>query len=447
MNFGAVAYDTQTAPANFSFQLTDAPPYASMTSGGVFTWSLPTPSGSGAVDPAWYTAYRFVVKSTDDGAVSGSPRNKYTPAFVSANLDVDLDGTLTKWSTAGWDVQKETPIAVDDAFTTPVETQLQDDVLGQVSSTLQTGDRSSGTATFELIGGGPQHAASFTFNSDGTFSYTPAEDYEGLDSFTYRIDDRYQWFEHNQTTGQYTYSQHNYSNVAVVWIEVGLPVRVAMDVHDDEIAEYGGYILPVNSDDDNGNGVRDLAELHGPAADDDLVAVDLLSLLRSDCYQPDFKASLVLDDTSVLRLWYHSNRTNEIIPHAPSEGQSGIEWLLSQMPAKIWVEAISAGTTTLGFQLSATSAAGTDITFPGVNGPGDVVTVVFHGVEIDVDVDSDNDGYVTEADDPLLDARFEEKPWGKHVPTSNPANPDGVELEEVQLAFQCRTCRRPIWTT
>jgi hypothetical protein len=86
----------------------------------VFTWSLPTLPGSGTVDPAWYTAYRFVVKSTDDGAVGGSPRNEYTACFVTADLDVDLDGTLTKAGTLGWEVVKETPIAVDDSITTPV---------------------------------------------------------------------------------------------------------------------------------------------------------------------------------------------------------------------------------------------------------------------------------------------------------------------------------------
>ncbi len=297
-----------------------------------------------------------------------------------------MDGTLTKWSTAGWEVVKETPIAVDDAFTTPVETQLQDDVLGQVSSTLQTGDRFSGAATFELVGGGPQHAAAFTFNSDGTFSYTPAEDFEGLDRFTYRIDDPGQWFEHNLTTGAYTYSQHNYSNVAEVWIEVGTGVQVSTDVDAEEVESFG-YIVPVNSDDDNNNGVEDLVEAHGTAADDELVAVDLAQLLRYDCYEPDFRASLLLEDTDILRLWYDSSRTNEIIPHAPSEGRSGIEWLLSQMPATIWVEAISAGTTWLHLQVSGpTTATGTGTTFPGATGPGDVAMVLLTAIEPDLDI-------------------------------------------------------------
>ena len=36
---------------------------------------------------------------------------------------------------------------------------------------------------------GPSKAAAFTFNADGTFSYTPATGYTGSDSFTYRVND------------------------------------------------------------------------------------------------------------------------------------------------------------------------------------------------------------------------------------------------------------------
>src|SRR5207302_328936 len=36
---------------------------------------------------------------------------------------------------------------------------------------------------------GPGHAASFSLASNGTFSYTPAVDYNGPDSFTYKAND------------------------------------------------------------------------------------------------------------------------------------------------------------------------------------------------------------------------------------------------------------------
>ncbi|SDE12219.1 tandem-95 repeat protein, partial [Aquimonas voraii] len=40
-----------------------------------------------------------------------------------------------------------------------------------------------------VLGTGPSNAASFTLNSDGTFSYTPAANFNGTDSFTYRARD------------------------------------------------------------------------------------------------------------------------------------------------------------------------------------------------------------------------------------------------------------------
>src|SRR5437879_13250470 len=42
--------------------------------------------------------------------------------------------------------------------------------------------------TAELVSG-PTHAATFTLNPDGSFSYTPVPGYIGPDSFTYRARD------------------------------------------------------------------------------------------------------------------------------------------------------------------------------------------------------------------------------------------------------------------
>ena len=36
---------------------------------------------------------------------------------------------------------------------------------------------------------GPTHAVSFTLNANGSFTYTPAANYNGPDSFTYRARD------------------------------------------------------------------------------------------------------------------------------------------------------------------------------------------------------------------------------------------------------------------
>ena len=45
---------------------------------------------------------------------------------------------------------------------------------------------SASSATVTLVSG-PSHALSFTLNADGSFSYIPAQDFNGADSFTYRF--------------------------------------------------------------------------------------------------------------------------------------------------------------------------------------------------------------------------------------------------------------------
>jgi len=40
-----------------------------------------------------------------------------------------------------------------------------------------------------ILVSGPSNAASFTFNPDGTFSYTPTADFNGTDTFTYKLND------------------------------------------------------------------------------------------------------------------------------------------------------------------------------------------------------------------------------------------------------------------
>ena len=40
-----------------------------------------------------------------------------------------------------------------------------------------------------ILVSGPSNAASFTFNVDGTFVYTPTANFNGVDSFTYKVND------------------------------------------------------------------------------------------------------------------------------------------------------------------------------------------------------------------------------------------------------------------
>ena len=50
-------------------------------------------------------------------------------------------------------------------------------------------DADPGTTLTAVLVSGPTHAASFTLNADGSFSYAPAANYNGADSFTYKAND------------------------------------------------------------------------------------------------------------------------------------------------------------------------------------------------------------------------------------------------------------------
>jgi len=77
------------------------------------------------------------------------------------------------------------PVANNDSYSTNQNTPLT--VLGAGVLTNDTdADNNSLTA---VIVSNPSHAASFTLNSNGSFSYTPVTIYVGPDSFTYRAND------------------------------------------------------------------------------------------------------------------------------------------------------------------------------------------------------------------------------------------------------------------
>ncbi|RXJ54597.1 Ig-like domain-containing protein [Candidatus Marinarcus aquaticus] len=86
-----------------------------------------------------------------------------------------LNGTPTP------DDVNDVPVAVDDSFT------LDEDA--SYTGTVATNDTLSGDGgnTF-AVSGNPAHGT-VTMNADGTFTYTPAADYNGADSFTYTITD------------------------------------------------------------------------------------------------------------------------------------------------------------------------------------------------------------------------------------------------------------------
>lgn len=77
------------------------------------------------------------------------------------------------------------PTAVDDSYNTDEDTALNVSAPGVLDNDT---DSENDTLTATLVTG-PSNAASFTLNSDGSFSYTPAANFNGMDSFTYKASD------------------------------------------------------------------------------------------------------------------------------------------------------------------------------------------------------------------------------------------------------------------
>lgn len=77
------------------------------------------------------------------------------------------------------------PVAANDTYS------VKHDALLQVSAPgVKTNDYDSdGDPITASLVSGPSHAASFTFNSDGSFNYTSTYHYLGNDSFTYKVND------------------------------------------------------------------------------------------------------------------------------------------------------------------------------------------------------------------------------------------------------------------
>ena len=74
------------------------------------------------------------------------------------------------------------PVANNDSVTTAEDTPVTVNVLANDTD-------ADGNPLSAVLVAGPAHAASFAFNANGSFSYTPDPNFNGPDSFTYRASD------------------------------------------------------------------------------------------------------------------------------------------------------------------------------------------------------------------------------------------------------------------
>ena len=119
---------------------------------------------------------------TSDGTVIASiPANKATDIALNAN-----SASTSDVNTVTYEAPNSAPTAVADSYTTKEDTPLSVEKPGVLSNDT---DPDSGDTLGAVLVSGPSHAASFALNADGSFSYTPASNYNGPDSFTYKARD------------------------------------------------------------------------------------------------------------------------------------------------------------------------------------------------------------------------------------------------------------------
>ena len=148
-----------------------------------------TPSGDGgnvwSLVGANGGAAHGTVTMNPDGSYTYTPAANYngTDVFTYQLCDADADCT-TATVTITITAVDDTPSATNDTNTTTEDTQ--------VSGSVSTNDTPSGDGgnVWSLVGanGGAAHGT-VTMNPDGSYTYTPAANYNGTDVFTYQLCD------------------------------------------------------------------------------------------------------------------------------------------------------------------------------------------------------------------------------------------------------------------
>ena len=177
LNFPVITSITQVGPdMNVDFVL-DVP------SGNYRVEFFDNPSG---VDPSGYGEGEIFLDFTTVAASPGSTHS-ITLSGVAPNNVLEVTTTATEdlggsyGSTSEFSSPTATPVALDDIYNTNEDTPLSDDVLANDS------DPNGDPLTVSLITDVSNGA--LVLNSDGTFTYTPASNYNGADSFVYEVCD------------------------------------------------------------------------------------------------------------------------------------------------------------------------------------------------------------------------------------------------------------------
>jgi VCBS repeat-containing protein len=141
-------------------------------------WSLNTPTHTcgGSINAA-------------SGLFTFTPLGPVPPATCVLSIRVRDAGSpeqsAVQTTTIAVTAVNDAPTATGDSYSVNEDTPLNPAAPGVLGNDSDP----EGTALTAVLVAGPAHAASFTLNANGSFSYTPAANYNGPDSFTYRATD------------------------------------------------------------------------------------------------------------------------------------------------------------------------------------------------------------------------------------------------------------------
>ena len=190
----------QSGIATVTIAVTENPPVAVNDSYSMSHGQTLNVTGTGVLandsDPDGDSITASLVSSVQHGILLFSPTGAfvYTPAAGFIGTDTftyqDTDGLETSTvATVSIAVNENPPVAQNDSYSTPH---------GQVLTTTTTNgvlandsDPDGDSITASLVSG-VQHGT-LTFNTNGTFTYTPAAGFIGTDTFTYKDTDGTEW--------------------------------------------------------------------------------------------------------------------------------------------------------------------------------------------------------------------------------------------------------------
>ncbi|MCP9494238.1 MAG: tandem-95 repeat protein [Pyrinomonadaceae bacterium MAG19_C2-C3] len=138
-----------------------------------------------------FTTAMFVDPTIGDLHIvaAGNPLVSNTGTPV-AGITTDFDDQTRNATTPDigsdeYEVANTAPTASDDSYSVNEDLTLNVAAPGVITNDMD-GENDSLTAMLVMS---PANAASFTFNPDGSFDYTPSANFNGMDSFTYKVSD------------------------------------------------------------------------------------------------------------------------------------------------------------------------------------------------------------------------------------------------------------------